>query len=335
LTVSGTFVRRTTVAVAGAAVGAALAVAPAAPAAAEGPGGGASSPSNGTYVAWVEVTGTGVGSGGDLAGPPVSSGGGRVTVPSPCGYQRGDTQQAVEQAYLDANGGDVERAKAALLNDANRMRGTSGYYSLPNSTLKAKLQYDNWGKPGVWYDSLCDASISNSAYQQYVYTVAPPVLVNGGPPPIAQGPPDPRFLHDIAVRAMTLPDPQVQLVNDRTVVRLDTYVWVRPGDIGARYVAASAGGLTVRVDATAQRVWFTSTGARAANCGLVAAQTPACALLYEVSSARAPGQQFSILGHVAWTATSSAGFPVPGAEMVSPARGITVREVQTLNTGSR
>lgn len=329
---SGKFVRRSAVAVAGAAVGAALAVAPAA---AEGPSGGADSPSNGSYVAWVEVTGTGTGSGGDLAGPPVSSGGGRVTVPSPCGYQRGGTQQAVEQAYLDANGGDVERAKAALLNDANRLRGTFGYYSLPNSTLKARLQYDNWGKPGVWYDSLCDSSVSNSAYQQYVYNVAPPVLVNGGPPPIAQGPPDPRFLHDIAVRAMTLPDPQVQLVNDRTVVRLDTYVWVRPGDIGSRYVEASAGGLTVRVDATARRTWFTSTGAPTASCGLVAAQTPACGLLYERSSARAAGQQFSIVGHVAWTATSTAGFPVPGAEMVSPARGITVLEVQTVNGGSR
>ncbi|HEX6755256.1 MAG TPA: hypothetical protein VF109_04855 [Mycobacteriales bacterium] len=314
------------------------AVAAAAPASAEGPGGGpsASSPSNGRYVAWVEISGNGAGHGGSLAGPPVSvSGGGRVAVPSPCGYQRGETQQAVEQAYLDANGGDEARAKAALLNDANRMAGTFADYSLPNSTVKARLQYENWGRTGVWYDSICDASVSNAAYRTYVNTVAPPVLTNGGPPPPPQLIADPLLLHDIAVRAMTLPDPAVQVVGPRTVVRLGTYVWVRPDDTATRTVTASVPGLSVTVTAVAQNVTFTTTGAPAAVCGVVRAQTPNCALTYTRSSARAPGQKFSIVGLVDWTATATDGIPVPGARMVSPAYGITVLEVQTLNGGAQ
>jgi hypothetical protein len=306
------------------------------PAAAEGPGGGgATSPSNGRYVAWVQISGNGAGSGGSLAGPPVSAsgGGGRVAVASPCGYQRGETQQSVEQAYLDANGGDVARAKAALLDDANRMAGTFASYSLPNSTVKARLQYENWGKTGVWYDSICDAGVSNADYQAYVNTVAPPVLTNGGPPPPPRLVADPLLLHDIAVRAMTLPDPAVQVVGPRTVVRLGTYVWVRPDDTATRTVTASVPGLAVTVTATAQGVTFTSAGAPAAACGVVTAQTPTCALTYARSSARAPGQRFAIVGRVNWTATASDGIPVPGAQMVSPAYGITVLEVQTLNGG--
>jgi hypothetical protein len=313
----------------------AAAVVAAVPAAAEGPGGGgATSPSNGRYVAWVQISGNGAGSGGSLAGPPVSaSGGGRVAVPSACGYQRGETQQSVEQAYLDANGGDVARARAALLDDANRMAGTFAGYSLPNSTVKARLQYESWGRTGVWYDSLCDASVSNADYRTYVNTVAPPVLTNGGPPPPPQLIADPLLLHDIAVRAMTLPDPAVQVVGPRTVVRLGTYVWVRPDDTATRTVTASVPGLAVTVIATAQGVTFSSAGAPTAACGVVTAQTPTCALTYARSSARAPGQQFAIVGRVDWTATASDGIPVPGAQMVSPAYGITVLEVQTLNGG--
>jgi hypothetical protein len=206
-----------------------------------------------------------------------------------------------------------------------------GKYSLPNSTLKAKLQYENWGKTGVWYDSICDASVSNGEYVDYVYNIAPPVLTNGGPPPIPWLIPDPPLLHDIAVRAMTLPDPAVQVVNPVTVVRLDTYVWVRPDDLAQRTVTASVPGAAVTVTADAQDTSFTTTGAPAANCGLVKAATPACALTWTQSSARAPGQKFAIVAHVNWTAAASDGIPVPGATMDSPAYGITVREVQAVN----
>jgi hypothetical protein len=319
------------------AAGVVAAFAAATPASAEGPGGGATSPSNGRYVAWVQITGNGAGAGGSLAGPPVSSsgGGGRVAVPSPCGYARGETQQSVEKAYLDANGGDVEAAKQALLNDAHRMAAMFTSYTLPNSTLKAQLQYDNWGKTGVWYDSLCDASVSDAAYVTYVNTVAPPVLTNGAPPPPPQLIADAQLLHDIAVRAMTLPDPAVQVVNPRTVVRLGTYVWVRPNDTAQRTVTASVPGLAVTVTADAQNVTFTTTGAPSATCGVVTAQTPDCALTYTRSSARAPGQRFAIIAQVEWTAVASDGIPVPGAQMVSPAYGITVLEVQAVNGGWR
>lgn len=323
------------------AAGVLAAVAAAAPAAAEGPGGGgggAGSPGNGKYVAWVQISGNGAGSGGSLAGPPVSSsgGGGRVTVPSPCGYERGETQQSVEAAYLAAARppGDVEDAKRLLLEQANKL-DTLAQYSMPDSTLKARLQYENWGKTGVWYDSLCDASVNNADFRDYVYNVAPPVLTNGGPPPPAQLIGDPALLHDIAVRAMTLPDPAVQVVNPRTVVRIGTYVWVRPDDTAVRTVTAAVPGAAVTVTATAQDVSFTSAGAPSIACGVVTAQTPSCALVYARSSARAPGQQFRIAAQVAWTAAASDGIPVPGAQMVSPPLGITVLEVQTVNGGWR
>ena len=283
-------------------------------------------------MAYVEISGNGAGSGGDLGGPavPASSGGGRVTVPSPCGYERGETQQEVEAAYLEAAGGDVEEAKHQLLMMANKMDSLS-QYSLPNSTLKARLQLQNWGKTGVWYDSICDASVSNGDYRDYVYNTAPPVLTNGQPPDPAWLIFDETLLHDIAVRAMTLPDPAVQVVNPLTVVRLDTYVWVRPDDTAQRSVTASVPGASVTVTADAQTVDFTTSGAPDANCGLVRAATPQCALTWTQSSARAPGRQFSIVAHVNWTAAASDGIPVPGATMDSPAFGITVREVQTVN----
>src|SRR4051812_31560548 len=78
---------------------------PAGPAAAEGAGGpstSAGSPSNGTYAARVSVTGTGVGRGGDLKGPPVHGGGGSTVIhDSPCGYIAVGTQEDAEQAYLE------------------------------------------------------------------------------------------------------------------------------------------------------------------------------------------------------------------------------------------
>jgi hypothetical protein len=339
MTVSVRLVRGASLVLAAGVAALATAVTAAAPASAEGPGGGgggggAGSPSNGRYVAWVQISGNGAGSGGDLAGPPVSSsgGGGRVSVPSPCGYSRGETQQSIEAAYIEMAKGDVEYAKQLLLGMANKMDSLS-QYTMPSSTLKAKLQYENWGKTGVWYDSLCDASVSDADFREYVYNVAPPVLTDGGPPPPPPLIADPQLLHDIAVRAMTLPDPAVQVVNPRTVVRLDTYVWVRPDDTGQRTVTAAVPGLSVTVTATAQSVSFTTTGAPSIDCGVVKAATPSCALTWTRSSGRAPGQQFGIVGHVDWTATATDGIPVPGAQMDSAPLGITVLEVQTVNGG--
>lgn len=321
--------RRALVLAAGVAVAAVAATS--SPAAAEGPGGGASGDGQGKYVAYVEISGNGAGSGGDLAGPPVSSGGGggRVTVPSPCGYQRGETQQEVEAAYLEQAGGDVERAKQMLLQMSSKLNTLSTW--MPNSELKAKLQAENWGKTGVWYDSLCDSSVNDADFRDYVFNVAPPVLTDGGPPPPPPLIADPQLLHDIAVRAMTLPDPAVQVVNPLTVVRLATYVWVRPDDTAQRSVTASVPGASVTVTADAQGVDFSTTGAPTASCGTVEAATPDCALTWTQSSARAAGQQFSIVAHVNWAARATDGIPVPGATMDSPAFGITVREVQTVN----
>jgi len=301
-------------------------------AAAEGPDGpSAGSPATGTYTAYVTVSGSGVGSGGDLGVAPVSGGGGRVAVPSPCGYEQGIRQEELEalQEKYYPNG----NAREVLAGEANKLDN----FDHPTDAAVARAQAGAWGQQGTWYISRCDFDAEGIGIEEYrdYFFANPPVLVpDGAPAPQADAPADPEFLLRVAQGAMTLPRPTAQVVRPETVVRLGTWVWVMPGDIGTRTVTASVPTMQVTVTATSVGPRFTSTGAPPVDCaGAGHPGDPGCALTYQRSSGGAPGQQFGIVASTVWEAAASGAVTqqLPGATMVGPPVPITVREVQTVN----
>src|SRR4051794_2083150 len=161
-------------------------------ASAEGPdGASAGSPATGKYTAYVTVSGNGVGRGGDLGVPPVSHGGGRVTVPSPCGYEKGIRQEELEalQEKYYPNG----NAREVLAGEANKLDN----FDYPTDAAIARAQAAAWGKTGTWYVSQCDFDAEGIGLQEYrdYFFANPPVLVpDGTPAPVAAAPADPEFL---------------------------------------------------------------------------------------------------------------------------------------------
>lgn len=300
---------------------------------AEGPdGGGASSPSAGKYTAYVSVTGNGVGRGGDLGVPPVGQGGGRVAVPSPCGYEKGIRQeelQALQEKYYP-NG----NAREVLDGEANKLDN----FDHPTEAALARAQAGAWGQSGTWYVSQCDfdaEGIDIPEYREFFFDNPPVLVPDGSPPPQADAPADPEFLLQVAQGAMTLPTPTAAVVRPETVVRLDTWVWVDAAAIGTRTVTAAVPTMQVTVTATHQGTRFSSDGAATVACaGAGHPADPVCALTYTRSSGRAPGQQFGIVASTTWqaAATGAVTRALPGATMVGPAVPITVREVQTTVT---
>lgn len=314
------------------AAAAAMLLAAPATAAAEGPDGpSAGSPATGRYTAYVTVSGNGVGRGGDLGTPPVSRGGGRVAVPSPCGYEKGMRQeelQALQERYYP-NG----NAREVLDGEANKL----DHFDYPTDAALARAQAGAWGQQGTWYVSQCDfdaAGIGVPEYREYFFANPPVLVPDGAPPPQADAPADPEFLLRVAQGAMTLPTPTAQVARPETVVRLDTWVWVPADAVGTRTVTASVPSMQVTVTATSVGSRFDSTGAAGVDCvGAGHPGDPDCALTFQRSSAGAPGQQFGIVASTVWEAAASGAVtrPLPGATMSGPPVGITVREVQTVN----
>ena len=315
----------------------AVAVLLAAPAtaAAEGPDGpSAGSPATGTYTAYVSVSGNGVGRGGDLGVPPVGGGGGgRVAVPSPCGYEKGIRQeelQALQEEYYP-NG----NAREVLAGEANKL----DHFDYPTDAAVARAQAGAWGQEGTWYISRCDfdaEGIGIPEFREFFFDNPPVLVPDGAPAPQADAPADPEFLLRVAQGAMTLPTPTAQVVRPETVVRLDTWVWVAPAAVGTRSVTASVPTMQVTVTATSVGSRFTSTGAPPVDCaGAGHPGDAGCALTYQRSSGGAPGQQFGIVAATVWQAAASGAVTrqLPGATMAGPPVPITVREVQTVNGG--
>ena len=277
------------------------------------------------------VSGNGVGHGGSLGVPPVSHGGGRVTVPSPCGYEKGIRQEELERLQTEQypNG----NAQQVLSGEANKLDN----FDYPTDAALARAEAGAWGKTGTWYVSQCDFDAKGIGLQEYrdYFFQNPPVLVpDGTPPPVAAAPADPEFLLQVAQGAMTLPEPTTLTVRPETVVRLETWVWVAAGDIAPRTVTAAVPTMQVTVTATNNGSHFASAGAPAVDCARGGHPwDPSCALVYQQSSGQAPGQQFGIVASTYWTAAASGAITrqLPGATMVGPATGITVREVQTVN----
>lgn len=308
---------------------------PAAPAAASGFEG--SGDGQGSYTVQVSITGNGVGSGGSLGQGAVSSSGGSVSVPSPCGYDAATTQQQIESYF----GGDLEAYQSQPPNYGPHSPTTDNF---PVSIPWHQGIIDNWGKQGTWYLAGCDGS----NWDRFVRFANDnqPVLVGpgqGGPPTPRL---DPRFLEDIAIKAMTLPKPKPghnpSADAGETFVNVPggTWFWATwPAPLGSRSVTASVPGVSATATALFQGTTFTSSGGAAPNSVFCrdggkpytrGATTSACNLDYVTSSGRG---SYTVTAASRWTAsvTSSLGTRgLPPATMTGTS-AVRVGEIQTVN----
>lgn len=310
---------------------------PAGPASADSASGG--STGGGSYQVQVTLTGSGVGSGGSLTGGNgISGGGGSVSVPSPCGYGGPEmTQQEIESYF----GGDKQKYLDEPVN-----YGPNGAGDFPISVAWRNGIIANWGKKGTWYLPGCDSG-AQGKLNQFVAD-NPPVLVGpggGGPP---QPKVDPKFLEDIAIKAMTLPRPTVGF-NPNASGPAQTFVnvpggtwfwssWPAPAD--TRIVTASLGGVSATVVATFNGTTFTSNAGAAPNSVFCrdggkpytrGATSSPCNLKYVTSSGSG---SYTVTASSAWSATvSSTGNgsrAIQGANMIGQS-SVKVGEIQTVN----
>lgn len=306
---------------------------PASPAAASGFEG--SGDGQGSYTVQVTVTGSGVGTGGSLGQGAVNSSGGSVTVPSPCGYESAMTQQEIEAGY----GGDKSLAAAQHF-------GPSGPDAtvFPVSVPWQQGILDNWGKQGTWYIAGCDGT-NWDRFAKFAKDNQP-VLVGpggGGPP---QPKLDPKFLEEIAIKAMTLPkpapghNPSADAGQSFVNVPGGTWFWATwKAPMGVRSVSATAQGVSATATALFQGTTFTSSGGAAPNSVFCrdggkpytrGATASACNLNYVASSGRG---SYTVTAASRWTAsvTSPLGTRgLPGATMLGTS-AVRVGEIQTIN----
>lgn len=316
---------------------------PASPALADSASG--ESNGGGSYSVQVSVTGSGVGSGGSLpGGSAVSSSGGSVSVPSPCGYGVATTQESIEALV----GGD----KAAYAGTTPNY-GPGGPESFPVSVAWREAILANWGKSGTWYLPECDSSAQGKLAQ---FTAEnPPALVGPGGLPAPPVPlVDLKLLEAVARDAMTLPKPVINY-NPRSGAAAQTYVnvpggtwfWATPSDGkdalktgGERSVTASVPGRSVTVTARIDSITFKTTGVTKNGSTTVscpdggkpytagaASTASSCMLDYARSSGLGT---YQVTSAVAWSASSSLGTTLAGAVMTDSIQ-LRVGEIQTVN----
>ena len=304
---------------------------PAAPAAADGFEG--SGDGQGSYSVQVSITGNGVGSGGSLGQGSISSGGGAVTVPSPCGYEAAMTQQEIERLH----GGNKASAEAPV------NYGPHSPSDFPVSVPWHQGIIDNWGKQGTWYLPGCDGT-DWDRFVKFANANQPVLVGPGGTPPIPRV--DPRFLEEIAIKAMTLPKPtpghNPSADGGQTFVNVPggTWFWATwPAPRNSRSVTASVPGVSATATALFQGTTFTSSGGAAPNSLYCAdggkpytrgATSSACHLNYVTSSGRG---SYTVTAASRWTASVTSSL---GTRGLSPATmigtsAVRVGEIQTVN----
>ena len=159
---------------------------------------------------------------------------------------------------------------------------------------------------------------------------------------------DPRALAVEALGRAPIPEPAIGLsppAGEDQIVNLPTWLWV--GDWQPVTTTATAGGVTVTVTATPDRVlWSMGNGDRVSCAGpgrpydpatASSGQGPSCSYIYRAGSARAPGGTFRLSAtttwRIAWDASGIAA--AGGLPPVSRTSSVTVRvaEIQALNQG--
>ncbi|GAB3677684.1 hypothetical protein [Angustibacter aerolatus] len=204
-----------------------------------------------------------------------------------------------------------------------------------------------------WWDDVTSTCIGK------LRQAAPPGI-NGGnagyifvpagtnpPQPLPQ-PPSVEVLRDLALRALTLPVPQIgQNPTTRTLVRLPTWFWTDGGDFREWSITATAGEPANSATVTATPAeFFVAGGGQRRECSVPAgttawhqgaANTSGCTLEFERASIEGPYRVTGTTSYgAAWTSTI-AGAAGPGGPLADPQvrDGVTqipVAEVQSIVT---
>ena len=199
---------------------------------------------------------------------------------------------------------------------------------------------------GHWYGGSCSSEGFDDLQEFFAYSDkwfaehGSVYVPEGVEPPVPPIPP--AVLRDAATKAMTLPLPRIDWNPKRrgdaaTLVNLATWVWLTDRATG-RYVEASAGGVTVRVDATLDSMTVSAPTAETAECadgGVPYAPEASgeCSVTFRKSSPA--GGTTPVTTQTRWSATWSVNGEPQGAIPVplAPATGVTaigVREVQAV-----
>lgn len=289
-------------------------------------GGGTGKTGNGSYMVHVNLSGTGLGSGGSLPGAKSPGSGGFV--PSPCWM---DTVISEQDLYSTYHGSKEEFQAAA--NDAWAKADAHGEADNgPYGKGWDQAILDHWGQQGDWYSATCKGDVSAEDMTTFLARNPPQFVPPGGNPPQPQWVP-PRVLLEAAWGAMTLPTPTLghSPTGNTTYVNFDTFAWMTNANpIGARYVEAELGGVVARVDATYVGDTFsTDDGFSASDCG--GSEAAHCVLRFH-----AVGDSRAITAHVNWHAhghVNGAPDMDDNATMVGQVN-MQVQQIQTVNGGN-
>lgn len=204
---------------------------------------------------------------------------------------------------------------------------------------------------GHWYGGSCSSEGFEDltdffAYSDKWFAAHESVYVpQGVEPPVPPVPPE--LLRDAASEAMTLPGPQISWNPKRngdaaTLVNIDTWVWLTDRSTN-RYVEATAGGVTARVDANLSSMTVSAPNADDAECeggGVPYAPgaSGGCSIRFRRGSAA--GGTTPVTTRTRWSATWSVNGQDRGEipKQPAPATGVTpvgVREIQAVGTTRR
>jgi hypothetical protein len=203
----------------------------------------------------ITVTGTGV-KGGSAGSPGTTT----AVVRSPCSMDPGFTGK---EYYDWVSSGDARRLWHQTGSDLDG----------PFETKPGYEKYKDDDK-GHWYGGSCSSEGFEDLKDFFKYSDAwfaaheSVYVPEGVEPPVPPVPPE--LLRDAASEAMTLPAPEINWNPKRngdaaTLVNIDTWVWLTDRSTN-RYVEASAGGVTARVDANLTSMTVSAPNAGRAEC---------------------------------------------------------------------
>ncbi|NEA31526.1 hypothetical protein [Streptomyces sp. SID13031] len=282
------------------------------------------------HTVTITVVGTGVkgGSAGKAGRAP-------VVVYSPCWMTAGYTGK---EYYEWVSSGEANR-------DWYHQSGGA------NGPFKPKPGYEKYkdDDKGHWYGGSCSSEGFEDLKEFFAFSdkwfaehesVYVPVGVEPPVPPIP-----PEVLREAATKAMTLPEPKidwnpkVKEAAGGTLVNFDTWVWLTDRNTN-RYVEATAGGNTVRVDAALESMTVSAPNAGSADCKdggvpYAAGATGECAITFTSSSPT--GGTSPVRATTQWSATWSVDGTTQGPipDPLAPATDVTniaVREIEAIGT---
>jgi hypothetical protein len=277
---------------------------------------------------------------GSQSGASGSGGGGRVSVsvPAPCWMSGWSTGKEY-----------YEYVATGLMARDNHHYGE-------NMTPLPKYETYKDDVTGHWYSAECSSANwpdqnDTQGWRDFVlkfFAAHPAVYVPADQTPPAPYVP-PELLRDIAIKNLTLPDPQLdwnpkRTGNQGTLVNLDTWFWLDDAPTTLQ-VHAAAGGNEASVTALFGGMDITAPGEEPLSCPgpgtayTSGAHATTCALAFSRASSALGAEATPVTVQTRWTGTWAAdgveqGPLTPQPAPVTATVDIRVDEVQTLVTGT-